>query len=507
MRCPQCNGKVDTGAWICPFCDYILDPGVLGIAPEPEGFTQQELTRVTWTPADALGQNTPDAVILGDLSQSRDLTMVYGPGIQDDGLTANYLYYSTTGQRLIPSAVPTRLPDPPARPRTPYEDFIYSLVDGRRDVAQLERLSGLTSNEVTVSLLTLMDHGAITIETPASQSEPPPPRSLTPTEAHPLSAELLSLESAPTRLMPQLDAGDLQVPGFGSDLADPADQASRFSPSDHGSAEGPGFDAIETEFPMLDDEEEDEAAIQISTSQPSIPPKTASKRTLERPISELRDDFEIVEVVPPAEIITAATQEAEHAKSDAPPQPPYPLALRGGARDSAYPPPIDPVRARKAMRLHEQAMKDLSAGNQLSAQMNMKLAITFDPHNLELKQAFESMLQARQTATVGGRAHLLYNAATQAEAKGDPKEAIRLLRLAILSAREAPFLNRLGVLLAAQRQDFTEAEALIQEALRIQPGNPTYKQNLKKVQNSKAKAKRPQKKPRGRGFFSFLWRR
>jgi hypothetical protein len=169
MLCPACGKKVKADAWICPACDHILDTsfleesGGVGLAPQRE-----ERTRLVAWPTPSPEEPMPDAMILGDVSVAEDeFAVVHGAGAQGDGRTSTFLYYTAgSSTRVIhPDAIPSFLAT--ARPLvcTPYEDFILSCVDGRRTVRDIQRLSGLAPQEVVVTLLTLMDKGAVQIET------------------------------------------------------------------------------------------------------------------------------------------------------------------------------------------------------------------------------------------------------------------------------------------------------------------------------------------------------
>src|SRR5688572_24474125 len=79
------------------------------------------------------------------------------------------------------------------------------------------------------------------------------------------------------------------------------------------------------------------------------------------------------------------------------------------------------------------------------------------------------------------RARQLYAQATRAEELGDVDEAIDLLEKAIVESKEAAFYNRLGVILAMKKKEFLRAQELIEQALKLAPGNSTYQHNLGKV--------------------------
>jgi tetratricopeptide (TPR) repeat protein len=174
---------------------------------------------------------------------------------------------------------------------------------------------------------------------------------------------------------------------------------------------------------------------------------------------------------------------------------------------------VDPVRASKAAKLFEQALADKTAGNLVSARMNMKLALTFDPTNELYARAFEEIAanpEAAPKASSPGRtrARELYDAATEAENEGDYDEAIHLLEKAIGVSKQAAFHNRLGVILAMKKQEFERAQTLIEKAIELSPGNPTYERNLQKILSMAAThGMRKQKKAKRGGLLGLFGRR
>ncbi|MCK6551932.1 hypothetical protein L6R52_39225, partial [Myxococcota bacterium] len=176
---------------------------------------------------------------------------------------------------------------------------------------------------------------------------------------------------------------------------------------------------------------------------------------------------------------------------------PAPAATVGPAAPARRSPPaegVDVVRMAKAQKLFDQALKDKADGNVVSARMNMKLALTFDPTNELYQQAFDELSKGGAGAGGGGvapgggpapsprsRAREHYDQATRAEETGNVDEAIALLEKALAESKEAAFLNRLGVILAMKKKEFARAQALIENAIELAPGNATYQHNLRKV--------------------------
>ncbi len=179
--------------------------------------------------------------------------------------------------------------------------------------------------------------------------------------------------------------------------------------------------------------------------------------------------------------------------------------------EKKLPPPADGIRMAKASRLFGEALKDKAEGNLISASMNMKLALTFDPTNLLYIEALEDLSRAVPSGTrKKSRARVLYDKATDAEQSGDIDRAVGLLEDAIKEAKEPAFYNRLGVILAMKKFEFVRAQQLIETALELAPGNPTYEHNLHKVLQMAAKLDVEQHGKKGKsrsGLLGFLGRK
>ncbi|MBI2378046.1 MAG: hypothetical protein HYV07_28855 [Deltaproteobacteria bacterium] len=164
--CPNCGAEVDDLDWICAYCDHILDPSVLEGA-EDEASKEPEAS--AWSTDGPLSNEPPDAMILGDVDVDPDgFRVVPGAGASGEGRTTTMLFYTSTATtrvvrpEAVPLAVPTR--GRPKVPTTPYEDFLLSCIDGRLTVRQIQKESGLTPQEVTITLLTLLDKGLVRFE-------------------------------------------------------------------------------------------------------------------------------------------------------------------------------------------------------------------------------------------------------------------------------------------------------------------------------------------------------
>jgi Tfp pilus assembly protein PilF len=160
----------------------------------------------------------------------------------------------------------------------------------------------------------------------------------------------------------------------------------------------------------------------------------------------------------------------------------------------------------RASKLYEAAMKDKAAGNLISAEMNMKLALSFDPNNFEYRRELAGLSKAakdeKDNVTPGRQ---LYDQATEAERNGDVKKALRLLEKALAAEPKNPtFLNRLGALLVTNGE-LERGRELIQEAIELAPENETYTRNLARVETmitSEAK-----KSKRGKSLLGGLFKK
>ncbi len=172
MKCPACKASINNEAWICPKCDHILDPSVLEAPPEGapgEGPIREERTKLIAWPRPEQEDSVPDAVILGNVNVAEgEFAVVHGAGAGEGGRTSTFLYYAagSTTRVVHPDAVPRLSEADTTLPRTPYEDFILSCIDGRRTVREIQKTSGLAPQEVAVTLLTLLDKNAVVIVGP-----------------------------------------------------------------------------------------------------------------------------------------------------------------------------------------------------------------------------------------------------------------------------------------------------------------------------------------------------
>ncbi len=75
------------------------------------------------------------------------------------------------------------------------------------------------------------------------------------------------------------------------------------------------------------------------------------------------------------------------------------------------------------------------------------------------------------------------------EQRGEVQRAIQLLEAGISRVQKpAPLYNRLALILVDQQRDYRRAEALLQKAVSLEPGNAVYQQNLLRVVSLAASA-------------------
>ncbi len=636
MRCPGCKKQVELDAWICPFCDYILDPSVLDRQEAGEASSPLiEATKmVAWdSPLEDSIEEVPDAMILGDVSVEEDeFQLVQGAGAQKNGQTSTFLYYAagTATRVILPSAVPHLLDAPDTLPRTPYEDFVMSQIDGVTTVREIQRHSGLAVQEVVVTLLTLMDKGLVSVGDVSRHQtqdlDPPtkddgdmpmvvpqdyededeeeatqnihldtqnplaslPGYSAAPSQGAAIPAAdfddgaATALVSSPggeiSLIPPSVTAPSALIPDPPPQIVPPPPVAAppplQIAQTDDREPSGlrivprskvppvldappalyeefnqaptppPGHlelsennlqtlaDPAELAAPQRLDSEFLIAEAPPNTPTPAPGPAsglpTEQKRSVLSEQRDLQDSFDgFASIAEPAPIKAkppvhrAPVQE----KRREPPRP----SKKGAAKPTPSaqnevagpPPPAEPasnyqptdsLMGAKAKKLFEQALLDKTAGNLVSARMNMKLALTFDPENPEYQKALEQLSKnpqatAKPMEQSRSKAKEYYDAATESENIGDYDAAIGHLEMAIKESKQPAFYNRLGVLLATKKKEFVRAQQLIEEAIERAPGNAIYERNLAKVLSMAASVGPRKDKAKRGGILGFFARR
>lgn len=185
----------------------------------------------------------------------------------------------------------------------------------------------------------------------------------------------------------------------------------------------------------------------------------------------------------------------------------------------AEPPPAEPEKprvvrtattpwGRKAEDLYEQALKDRDEGNLVSAQMNIKLALTFDKKNATFHKTLKKIEEEIKASGLGDAADReeqakgFYKQATDKEELGDIDGAIELLEKAIAYSKQARFMNRLGVIIAMSQGDLEAGRKWIEDAIALSPRSQLYKKNLIKVDRAIERKKKKDKRKSLLGFFA-----
>ena len=109
-----------------------------------------------------------DAMILGDVSiQSDAFDMLEGTHVDEEGQANAYLLYAAgrTARGISPDSILARSEkaQPDQHRLTPYERFLFDMLDGQLDMRSLCSSTGLDKHEVMVTLLTLIDKALIQV--------------------------------------------------------------------------------------------------------------------------------------------------------------------------------------------------------------------------------------------------------------------------------------------------------------------------------------------------------
>ena len=585
MRCPSCGRRVDPLAWICEFCDHILDTSVLGEAPILDVATLPDRTRmVPWGgipephEEDSSVESIPEALILGDVDvDTSEFQIITGQAVEPDEHTSTFLYYaaSPTSQLVRPNAIPKAHHRSHTLASNSQEKVILTCTDGRRTVREIRKKTGLGVEEVVVAILSLLEKGAIKMinseETSETSEASPRPNDYetraalrsslaipyrsgqSHQAAHPRAVQQDAPPSKTVRAKTPSHSGEIpnplergQILTVKGMLETPWATEEQITPppmSPHNLEGDEVNDAItitgnQVPVPTL----EDSFLSHQAQTEPRLSPLPSAEHLFELPrhsanqlpveawpsepdpsypaeedswfdvdFSDLLEESERV----PEDVIAPLPRRSSSLASGLNPlqtkQAPSPAAVRQrpvretrkrspAVKRASVPnsskshtptsePLSDPkniVMASKAAKLFEQAQLDQAQGNLISAHMNMKLALTFDPANEVYAVAFKELdSNPKAHATIKNldieKARTLYDRATELENRGRYDAAIDNLVKAIDLSRNPSFLNRLGVIYAMRKRDFVQAQALIEEAIELAPGNNVYERNLQKI--------------------------
>lgn len=143
---------------------------------------------------------------------------------------------------------------------------------------------------------------------------------------------------------------------------------------------------------------------------------------------------------------------------------------------------------KRAGILFAEAQKDYQQGQVSAAIMNAKLATLYDPTNMQYQTMLESWRRESsqphtiETESMSSACASMYSDAERAEDEGNIDEALHILDKAIHRYPKTPALyNKKGVILAMRSHRYSEARKILEEAVRMAPEHPHYRNNLGKV--------------------------
>lgn len=520
MVCPSCGTDVEASAWFCPVCAHQLHEDVVApaVSTSGAGDTQRDGTFVEEVSRTIAWAHTPEitaeALIVGEVSEvSGPARTFHGTVSQADGSTPSFTLYTHGGGSVLddPTLAPRRTSVAPGPDLSPYEHFVYEEVDGQRTLGEIQSAGLLAPTEIQVSLLTLLERGLITLDPPPAPaplamleaSAPAAPAPLptldpsflvelrptpTPTPTPPLVSPIESPlplgvpVMSPTRVAALAGA---VVPSPAS--APPLESATRLSPLPAGPVPPPTLARASGGLPA-------------PAPAPALAPRGRPSQAVEPRTSVAAEPRPSLAAEPRPSLAPAAASITRARPSEPPAEPRRaPGAEPGKGPEPSRPrragdaPPLGPrdVRLDKARELYAASMVDRAGGNLVSARMNLKLAVAFDPENVTYQEAFAQLGQAQlSTASVASNdaaptqrpaAQKAYDEGCAAEAAGDVDRAVRLFEAALRLGEDPLILNRLGVVLAMRRSDVRRGQQLLERAVVLAPMNPVYTHNLSKV--------------------------
>ena len=174
MECPKCGRVIQSGAFICPGCDYILDATFLGddITDDERDHRPgrtAERSRAPKVPRVDQPDFGEDAMILGDVNQVGDVSEFNSrdAGVSQREVTqARFYIGGAVAQLMMADAIP----EPGAGVAgvsirmTPFERHVLGFVNGRRSVGRIQKKSAMEESEFKTALAMLADKGFIRLK-------------------------------------------------------------------------------------------------------------------------------------------------------------------------------------------------------------------------------------------------------------------------------------------------------------------------------------------------------
>ena len=128
-------------------------------------------------------------------------------------------------------------------------------------------------------------------------------------------------------------------------------------------------------------------------------------------------------------------------------------------------------RYAQATRFYQGALIEIERKNLKAAEINLKLAMQFDPQNPAYRAEMERLKQLESSL----QADIIFEQGVAAEGEGDPVKAIKLFGEALRIHPDRPdWLYRMARLVLDNQHNFERARALILKAIELRKGNPDY---------------------------------
>lgn len=448
MACPKCGEAIVANVVICPRCDYILDTSFLG-----DDFLNESSGLFDAVPV----SSASDAVVIGGLDEEHDLMLFSestGSFLTADTMDVERVvlpasaYVSKSVQELMkPESVLAAAPDVQKRHAafSPFEQHVLGFIDGKRPVARLRKLTGLSSDDLRIAVGMLAEKGAIEL---VGTVAPPD-----------LKALLGDLVDDDTRPVPVPIAGLFEPDAAPRDAARPA---ATTAPSQRG--------------------DEPRPVVQPHGARPEVNADAVAAPGTKAGAS-------------PWDVKPAASA-AVPPPAPSPRSPPSPAPSPSPARSppSAPSPPASLPRAptplprtatpgptkNQAAAFFDLAHQELQKGNRSKAHLYARLAADADPSQpkyAELLKAWGAVAKAAVTAD----ATLLHEADAAEKAGNHQKALVLFQQAAAANPNGAHIHNRLGLLLAVRFKRYGEASECLMRAIELEPNNVVFKNNLGKI--------------------------
>lgn len=248
MKCRKCGHQNVDSDWVCSRCEYVLDASFLGndILNERtrDGIDDEDESAELAPPAPGL-EFGGDALILGRFGDADEdvqgIISINTGGFlavtSEPDAPASVYITSEISKLIVPGRVMRRTADADARKDmlSPFELAVFSLVDGVRNLSDVQIAAGLSHDDLCIAIAMLHDKAIIealpsTRRPPASgvvaaPALPAPPVTAPP---QPAATDAPRPSMAPAAVRPKMSLGAMPQTGSGAVRAQsvkPADDA------------------------------------------------------------------------------------------------------------------------------------------------------------------------------------------------------------------------------------------------------------------------------------------